>query len=107
MKTIKLIIASIVFVLFAQFSFVAISLDEGELKAPKTPIEEIMTWDSDKATEYLSNPDNYSYYNGLFRVFYLATSSPKYFWLNTAFGLLQVWGGILIYRFLGRSRNAI
>ena len=107
MKTIKLLIISLLFVLVVQFVFVAASLEEGELKVPKIPVEEIVEWDSSKAQQYLANPENYDYHSGISKAFYAVTSSPKYFWLNTILGLVQVLGGVLIYRFLGRSKNAI
>jgi hypothetical protein len=107
MKTIKLLIASTIFVLLVQLGYTAVSLEDGELKVPKTPVEEIVKWDSTKAKEYLSNPDNDDYHTGYSKVFYAATSSPKYFWLNSLMGLVQVLGGVLIYRLLSRSKNAI
>ena len=106
MKGFKLVIISLLFVWLLQFFVVATSLEEGELKVPKIPIEEIVKWESNKAQDYLSNPENYDYHNGFSKVFYTVTSSPTYFWLNTLMGLVQVLGGACLYRFLGRSKNA-
>jgi hypothetical protein len=107
MKTIKLLIISLLFVLLIQFAFVAATLEEGELKVPKIPVEEIVKWDSPKAQEYLANPENYDYHNGISKAFYAVASSPKYFLLNMLLGLVQVLGGVLICRFLRGSKNAI
>jgi hypothetical protein len=85
---------------------VAMSLDEGELKVPKIPIEELLKLDSDEARVYLSNSDNYDYHTGISKVFYTVISSPKYLFLNLTMGLIQLFGGVLIFNIFCGKTNA-